>query len=158
LRAPRRPRRKYVAHFKQPNEFAVALRGNTVERYTPRNNLIQEYDISNYRQVVESLMLLGFGMTGRQLAASFEITGIASESISGQKTTHLEMKPKSADLRKHVNRIELWIADELGCAIQQKFYPDGSFKLVTFSNLTLVPKLGPAAFQLHKGAKRERVH
>jgi outer membrane lipoprotein-sorting protein len=149
---------QFVARFTQPDEYAVALRENTVERYTPRNNLIQEYDISNYRESAQTFMLLGFGMTGRQLAASFEITGLRSESVSGQKATHVDLSPKSPDVRKHVSRIELWISDELGCAIQQKFhYLDKSYKLVAFTNLKLNPKLDPGALQLPKGAKRERV-
>jgi outer membrane lipoprotein-sorting protein len=149
---------QFVARFTQPDEYAVALRENTVERYTPRNNLIQEYDISNYRELAQTFMLLGFGMTGRQLAASFEITGLRSESISGQKATHLDLRPKAPDVRKQVSRIELWISDELGCAIQQKFhYPDTSYKLVTFTNLKLNPKLDAGALQLPRGAKRERV-
>jgi hypothetical protein len=57
-----------------------------------------------------------------------------------------------------VSRIELWISDELGCAIQQKFhYPDASYKLVAFTNLKLNPKLDAGALQLPKVAKRERV-
>jgi outer membrane lipoprotein-sorting protein len=151
-------RAQFVARFTQPNEYAVALRENTVERYTPRNNLIQEYDISNYHELAQTLMLLGFGMTGRQLASSFEITGLRSESVSGQKATHLDLKARAPEFRKHVSRIELWISDELGCAIQQKFhYPDASYKLVTFTNLRLNPKLDAGALQLPKGAKRERI-
>jgi outer membrane lipoprotein-sorting protein len=149
---------QFVARFTQPDEYAVALRENTVERYTPRNNLIQEYDISHYRELAQTLMLLGFGMSGRQLAASFEITGVRAESISGQTVTHLELRPRAPDVRKQVSRIELWISDEFGCAIQQKFhYPDDSYKLVTFTNLKLNPKLDAGAMQLPKGAKRERV-
>jgi outer membrane lipoprotein-sorting protein len=150
---------QYVARFTQPDQYAVALRENTVERYTPRNNLIQEYDISNYREQAQTLMLLGFGMTGRQLTVSFEISGVRPELIAGQKTTHLDLSLKSLDLRKQISRIELWISDELGCAVQQKFYyPDGSYKLVTFTNLKINPKLQAGALELPKGAKRERVH
>jgi hypothetical protein len=147
-----------VARFTQPDQYAVALRDNTVERYTPRNNLIQEYPISNYRELAQTFMLLGFGMTGRQLAASFEIAGLRSESISGQKSAHLDLVPKAPDVRKQVSHIELWISDELECAIQQKFhYPDSSYKLVTFTNLKLNPKLDAGALEFPKSAKRERV-
>lgn len=150
---------QYVARFTQPDQYAVALRENTVERYTPRNNLIQEYDISNYREQAQTLMLLGFGMTGRQIAALFDVSGVRSESIAGQRTTHLDLSPRAPDLRKQVSRIELWISDELGCAMQQKFhYSDGSYKLVTFTNLKINSKLEPGALQLPKDAKRERVH
>jgi outer membrane lipoprotein-sorting protein len=149
---------QFVARFTQPNEYAVALREHIVERYTPRNDLIQEYEISNYRELAQTFMLLGFGMTGRQLAASFDITGFRSESIAGQKATHLDLRPKAPAVRKQISRIELWISDELGCAIQQKFYyPDASYRLVTFTNLKLNPKLDAGALQFPRSAKRERV-
>jgi hypothetical protein len=61
-------------------------------------------------------------------------------------------------VRKQVSHVELWISDELGCAIQQKFYyPDNSYKLATFTDVKLNPKLDAGALQLPKGAKRERV-
>jgi len=149
---------QFVARFTSPDEYAVALRETTVERYTPLNNLIQEYDISNYRELAQTFMLLGFGTTGRQLQASFEVSSAGSESISGQNTTHLDLRPRAPDLRKQLSHVELWISDEIGCAIQQKFhFPDGSYKLATFTNLKLNPKLEAGALQLPKGAKRERV-
>jgi outer membrane lipoprotein-sorting protein len=148
----------YVARFTSPDVYAVALRDNVIERYTPKNNLIQQYDISRYRDIAQALMLLGFGMTGKDLAAAFEIAGVRAEAVAGQPAAHVDLKPKAPEIRKQVVRIELWISDALGCAIQQKLhYPGGSYKLVTFASVKLNPKLDRAAMELPKNAKREKV-
>ena len=148
----------YVVRFTDPDQYTVAVRDGSIERYIPKNNLIQEYDIKRYRDIAQTLMLLGFGTTGRELAASFEISGVRAEAVESQKATHLDLTPKSPGLRHHISHIELWISDELTCALQQKFhYPGGSYKLVTFTNLKLNPKLDRAGMALPKNAKRERV-
>jgi len=149
----------YVVRLADPDVYGLALRDNTVERYTPRNNLIQEYDIRRYRDLVQRFMLLGFGMTGRELANAFGISDVRAEAVRSQKATHLDLTPKSPDLLHHVNHIELWISDQLGCAVQQKFhYPDGSYRLVTFTDLKFNPKVDDSAMEFPKSAKRERVY
>ena len=152
-------RAHYLVRFTDPDQYAIALRDDVVERYTPKNNLIQEYDIKRYRDLAQTLMLLGFGMTGRQLSTSFAISQVRNETVASQKTTHLDLTPKLPDVLRQVSHIELWISDELACAVQQKFhYPGGSYKLVTFTNLRLNPKLDSGAMELPRNAKREKVH
>src|SRR5207249_12210437 len=53
---------------------------------------------------LQTLMLLGFGTTGRDLTASFEISSVRAEVVESQKATHLDLIPKSPELRHHVDR------------------------------------------------------
>lgn len=149
----------YVLRFTDPDVYGVALRDNTAERYTPKNNLIQVYDIRRYRDLAQKLMVLGFGMTGQELAAAFAISEVYADAVGSQKATHLNLSPKSPDLLKQVNRIEVWISDQLGCAVQQKYhFPGGSYKLVTFTDLKLNPKVDDSAMEFPKSAKHEKVN
>jgi hypothetical protein len=104
-----RTRLQYILHITYPDLYGLALRDNTVERYMPKTNLIEERDIRRYRDLAQKLLLLGFGMTGRELADAFAISGVNSESVESHRAAHLELIPKSPDLLKQVNRIELWI-------------------------------------------------
>jgi hypothetical protein len=121
-----RTRLQYILHLTYPDLYGLALRDTTVERYMPKTNLIEERDIRRYRDLAQKLLLLGFGMTGRELADAFAISGVNSETVESHKAAHLELIPKPPDLLKQVNRIELWISDELGCALQQKFHFSGA--------------------------------
>lgn len=91
------------------------------------------------------------------MAGAFTISQFRSETVASQKTTHLDLAPKSSDILRQVSHIELWISDELACAVQQKFhYPGGSYKLVTFTNLKVNPKLDNRALEIPRNAKREK--
>ena len=158
LKRDKQNRMQFVARLTRPDEYAIALRGSTAERYSPHVNLVEVYDVAKYRDLAQTLLLLGFGMTGRELSASFEIQSAREETVAGQGTTHLDLTPKSPTLLRQVKHIELWIATATGCAAQQKFhYSDGGYKLATFSNLKLNPQIKDSALEFPRSARRKNV-
>jgi outer membrane lipoprotein-sorting protein len=141
-----------------PNARSVALLDNTVEVYNPKINSIQPYSLRRYRDIVQQLMLLGFGMAGSDLASKYEITNLGSEPIEGQNSTHLDLVPKSPEVLKQLKRVEVWISSASGYPIQQKLHQGGGdYRLVTYSGIKINPKVSWSALELPKSAKRERV-
>lgn len=137
----------------------VVLRGQIVEQYYPKLDEIHEVDIRKYRDLAQTLLLLGFGMSGRELAAHYEIGNLRRETVESQPATHLDLVPKSPDVLKDLKNVELWIADKTDCAVRQKFYfPGGSYKIARFSDVEINPKLPASAFDLPKHAKRVRMN
>ncbi|MBV8843300.1 MAG: hypothetical protein JO307_10870, partial [Bryobacterales bacterium] len=65
-------------------------------------------------------------------------------------TTHLELTPKSADIRKnYVTKIDLWIPDGQANPIQEKVTkPSKDYYLVTYSDPKLNPSLPDSAYIL----------
>jgi len=66
-----------------------------------------------------------------------------AETVAGQKSVHLILTPKSPDVLAKLTKVELWISDILGIAVQQKFWePGGDYELATYTNvkLNLVPQ------------------
>ena len=58
-----------------------------------------------------------------------------------------------------MSRIDLWVSPDNGCPVQQKFsLPDGEYRLNTFTDLQLNPKLSPADMDLPKDAKRIKMN
>jgi outer membrane lipoprotein-sorting protein len=105
------------------------------------------------------MFLLGFGTAGRDLAANYEIRDLRPETVDSQAATHLELIPKSPDVLKQLNRMELWISERSQCPVRQKFhFPDGSYRTVTFSSLQLNPALPASTFDLPKSARRVRMN
>jgi len=149
----------YLVEFTAPDPKAMAVRDQKVEVYYPKRNEIEEWNIAKYRDFAQALLLLGFGMPGRELAANYEIRIAGVEKIGPQAATHLELTPKSARVRAQVNRIDLWISEETGFSLQQKFsLPGGEYRMNTFTELRLNPKLPPSAMDLPKGAKRIKMN
>jgi len=149
----------YLVEFTAPDPKRAALRDQTVELYYPKRNEIEVWNIAKYRDLAQALLLLGFGMSGRELAANYEIREAAVEKVGSQPAAHLELTPKSPRVREQVNRIDLWVSEETGCALQQKFsLPDGEYRLNTFTDLQVNPKLPLSIMDLPKGAKRMKMN
>jgi len=113
---------EFLMSYVGRNALSVALRDNTVEVYTPRNNTIRPYDLRKYRDIVQQLMLLGFGMSGTELASKYQIRNLGSEAIEGQDSTHLDLVPKSPDVLKQLKRVEIWISAASSYPLRQKLY------------------------------------
>jgi outer membrane lipoprotein-sorting protein len=149
---------EFLMSYVGPDARLVALRDSTVEVYNPKINSIQPYSLRNYRDIVQQLMLLGFGMAGSDLASKYEIENLGVETIEGQDSTHLDLVPKSSEVLKQLKRVEVWMSVASGYPIRQKFYQGGGdYRLVTYSGVKINPNVPWSALELPKSAKRERL-
>jgi outer membrane lipoprotein-sorting protein len=141
----------------QPEPKSLTFQGKKAEVYYPRIETVQEYDLGSYRDLVDEILVLGFGSTSRELQAAYTIRLLGPETAGGEKATRLELIPKSKELLQHLKKVELWIADSTGLPVQEKYYTPGQFGLVTYSNIRTKPDLPDSALklQLPKNVKRE---
>jgi|HubBroStandDraft_1064217.scaffolds.fasta_scaffold18387_2 outer membrane lipoprotein-sorting protein len=151
---------RFLINFIGPDAQGIAFKGRMVQVYYPKLNTVREYDIGKYKDLAQKLILLGFGMSGRELEANYDISNLGGERVESQDSVHLELTPKSPDVRKQLSRVDLWISLKTNCPVQQKFYmPSGDYRLVTYSDIKVNPShLPPSALDLPKGAKRERMN
>jgi len=115
----------------------------------------QEADLGNSKDIVNQLMLLGFGSNSGELKAAYTIKLGGPDVVNGERTVRLEMVPKSADILKHVKRCDRWISEK-GVAIQQKFFETGGdYVLATYTNVVVNPTVPDSAVKLDfpKGVK-----
>ena len=144
--------------IKPPNAKKVLIAGIKVDCYYPGINTLQEYDLGKSRSLVEQFMLLGFGSNSKDLESAYSIRLGGPETVAGQSAMRLELIPKSQDVFAHLKRVDLWISDAMGIAVQQKlFYPGGDYLLATYTNIKLRPNLPDSAVKLDlpKSVKRE---
>jgi outer membrane lipoprotein-sorting protein len=134
----------------RPDQEVVAFDGKQARIYFPKTNVEQVYDVAAKKDMVEQVMLLGFGATSPDLKAHYDVTFVGSEAIGGQPAAHLKLIPKSPDMLKNFRQVELWISDSLGVPLQQKFITstNGDFHQFTYSNLKLTGSLSDKDLQL----------
>jgi outer membrane lipoprotein-sorting protein len=148
---------RVLMSFQQPNRRQVMIAGVKGAIYYPGINTVQEYDLGKSRTLVEQFMLLGFGSNSRDLESAYSIRLGGPETVAGQKATRLELIPKSRDVLAHLKRVDLWISDAMGIAVQQKLYETGGdYLLATYTNIKL-SNLPDSAVKLDlpKSVKRE---
>jgi outer membrane lipoprotein-sorting protein len=143
--------------FKEPDVRTVTLAGKTAEVYYPNIRTVHVYDLGKHRQLVDQFLLLGFGTPGSELQRGYDVKLVGEESIAGQSTARLELRPKSPAMREHLTKVDLWLSAS-GHPVQQKFYkPSGDYTLVVYSDLAINPPFGKDALAqtLPPGVKRE---
>ncbi len=128
-----------LIEFTVPDTYYVSISEKKAEIYRPKLATLEEYDITRYGALKEQLWLLSFGAAGRDLSAHYRIGLKGTETVAGKPAVELELVPKSADLLKHVPRIEMWVSTAIWQAVQQKIYDPtpGDYRLSTYTDIKL---------------------
>jgi outer membrane lipoprotein-sorting protein len=136
--------------FQSPNPRQVMIAGVKGAMYYPGINIVQGWDLGESRSLVEQFMLLGFGSNSKDLKSAYSIGLGGPETVAGQEATRLELIPKSQDVLAHLKRVDLWISDAMGIAVQQKLYETGGdYLLATYTNIKLRTDLPDSAVKLN---------
>ena len=149
---------RMLVEFNEPNRKFVALQDDKLEIYYPKTQTVDEYDISQHRELLDKFLLIGFGTSGKELVSAYNIKVVDGDKLAGAETTKLELVPKSAEVQQHLKRVELWIPDSNVYPVQQKFYlVAGDYKLVTYTNIRMNPPLVDADLKLKLPRNVKRV-
>jgi outer membrane lipoprotein-sorting protein len=137
--------------------YSLVVRGQIGERYHPQINQIEVGDLRKYGALVHLLMALGFGMSGRDLKANYNIANLRRDPVGGQPATAIDLTPKPADLvgQFGLQKVELWIADSNQAPLRERVYFKNRNTLtIEYSNVRINPALPADVFDLPKNAKR----
>lgn len=143
--------------FRQPDPRTIGFKGRKAEIYFPKMKTVQEYDLGK-TGLVEQFLLLGFGTSGKDLAASYHVKLVGEEKVGDQKGWRLELTPKKADLKKNLSKLELWMNETGAYPLRQKVtQPSGDYRVFTYTNVKLNPGLAAndLNLKLPAGVKRE---
>jgi len=143
--------------FGEPDVRSVAFAGRTAEVYYPKIQTVQVYELGKHRELIDQFLLLGFGTSGRELQAGYLVQFAGTDTIGGEQTARLELKPKSSAVREHLSLVELWISPA-GHPAQQKFHkPSGDHTTITYTGVRINPDFGKGelALKLPPGVRRE---
>ncbi len=153
------PMTRMLIEFNGVDPKSVSFDGDAVSVLYPKIKTVQVYKVGDKRGLIDQFLLLGFGISSTELKASYEVTWVGTETVSGKSTSHIQLIPKSKDVLMRLKKAELWISDATGLPEQQRFVTSasGDFMLVTYSNAKLNPLIvdGSLKLTLPKGVKVE---
>ncbi len=132
-----------------PDQKTILRDGDRIYVYTPKIRRVEEYDLSKHRDLVDQLLLLGFGTSGESLKKSYLITLQGEDSLNGQKVVRLELTPRSDGVRKQISKIELWLNEANWLPAQQQFYETGSgdYSIIRYLNVARNVPISDARFR-----------
>ena len=137
-----------AADIAEPPKVVLFAEGK-VQMYEPKIDQVTTYKTGKNRAEVESFLVLGFGGRGHDLAKSYEVKYLGTESLDGVETAKLELVPKSEKARNQFSKILLWIDPARGISVQQQlFQPSGDYRLAKYSKIHINQKLPDGVFKL----------
>ena len=149
---------KALIDFAAPDAHTVALEGTTAQIYYPNVKTVQQYEVGKKRDLFDQVFLLGFGGSGKELAAAYDVTLVnPEEAIDGEKTIHLQLVPKQKEVLSFLKKVDLWLSSTNGYPVQQKgLQPSGDFTLLAYSGLKVNPNIsdGSLKLKLPKGVQK----
>jgi outer membrane lipoprotein-sorting protein len=136
--------------FTVPDRKTITFEKRHVQEYLPKINTVQVFDLDKHGEQLDRFLMIGFGISGIELAKDWDVAVLGTENINGQSAIRLQLNPKAAEFRQYLQKIELWIpAEGDPYPLREKiFEPSRDYRLVTYSDLKINPPLAPDALQL----------
>jgi outer membrane lipoprotein-sorting protein len=136
--------------FTSPDAKVITIEKRRVQEYLPKIKTLQIFDLGKHGEQLDKFLMIGFGTSGTEIAANYDVTIAGSEPINGQTLTRLQLIPKNGEAKQYVKKLELWIPDQGDpYPLREKiFEPSGDYILVTYSDQKINPPLQPDALQL----------
>jgi outer membrane lipoprotein-sorting protein len=125
-------------------KVVVCCINGTIKLYEKMQNQVTTLSkLSQY----ESWFMLGFGASGKELAAKWEIKDDGPETVDGVKTEKLELTSKDPDVRAKVAKVMLWMDPSRAISLKQYFDEGGGQSWAThYTNIKLNQTLPKDAF------------
>ena len=136
--------------FQGADAHTVSLQGEVAQIYYPKAKTVQEYEVGKKRDLFDQVFLLGFGGSGKELNAAYEVTLISpNEMVNGSQAIHLQLVPKQKHVLSILKKVDLWLSTTTGYPVQQKgLQPSGDSTLLTYSKLQVNPNISDGALKL----------
>jgi outer membrane lipoprotein-sorting protein len=139
----------------QPANRQLVFKHGQLDYYEP--NLKQETIYSagnNY----ESFLTIGFGGSGRELAAHWQITLEGTGMMNGVKVAKLDLVPKDAKVRDNFSHITIWIDPQKSLAYRQElFMPSGDTRTVNYADVHYNKPLPSSMFTIHAAPGTKKI-
>ncbi|HVW78985.1 MAG TPA: outer membrane lipoprotein-sorting protein [Alloacidobacterium sp.] len=131
-----------IAHVKtdngQPAPKDILYKGGELTYYQPTVKQQTIFSAGANRQQYEGFLTLGFGGSGRDLAANWNIKFEGMEAIDGIQTAKLDLTPKNTGGNQMFSHITIWIDPARAVSLKQQFFQEsGDTRTAVYSNIQM---------------------
>ena len=147
-------------HFEKDNGRTVpkviVIKGGV---FTMFEKLVNQVTTSKRAGKYEGYLSLGFGASGDDLAAKWNMTYLGSEMMNGVKVAKLDLIAKDPDALKVLKKVTVWIDPERGVSLKQYFDEgQGQSRTVVYSKIKVNDSLPGDAFTFKTDSKTQYVN
>jgi outer membrane lipoprotein-sorting protein len=142
----------------QPAPKDVLFKGGQLQLYQPSIKQETVLEAGKNRSSFESYATLGFGGSGKDLSANWNVTYEGTDTVDGTAVTKLDLKPKDPKPTDLFTHIEIWIDPATATSRKQVAYTSsGDTRTALYTNIKLndVPE---SAFTLKVPGGTQIIH
>jgi outer membrane lipoprotein-sorting protein len=145
----------FDTHNGKPSGKAYTYVGGTFKLFEPGINQVTTHSGAGK---YESYVVLGFGASGKDLEAKWDIKYVGSEMLSdgksNVKTAQLELVAKDPAVRKTFSKVNIWVDTERAVSIKQVFTLSSTSTWVCkYSNFQINQSIPKDAFTFKTNGK-----
>jgi outer membrane lipoprotein-sorting protein len=117
----------------------LAYDGKGLQLYQPKIKQITQFSAGSNKGQYESFLTLGFGGSGKDLAANWDITFVGYETLKdgaqSVQTAHLDLVSKQASVRNMFSKVSIWVDPARGISLKQFFLEQDGSRTATYFNI-----------------------
>jgi outer membrane lipoprotein-sorting protein len=120
----------------QPDKKTVIYTGSKLYFYQPSLDQLTVFNTGANRAQYESFLTLGFGGSGKDLRAAWQINNLGPETIDGVATEKLDLTSQQAKDGAKIDHITIWVDPTRAVSLKQVFYyTSGDTRTSTFTHI-----------------------
>jgi outer membrane lipoprotein-sorting protein len=120
----------------KPDKKTVIYTGSKLYFYQPSIDQLTIFTAGVNRSQYESFLTLGFGGSGKDLKAAWEINDLGPETIDGVAAEKLDLRSQQAKDGAKIDHITIWVDPARAVSLKQVFYyTSGDTRTSTFTHI-----------------------
>jgi len=125
-----------AALIQKPSKKVVVYKDSVLNYYDPALDQLNVFSAGKNKAQYESFLTLGFGGSGKDLKAAWQITDLGPDNIGGVATEKLDLKSQTARDNAHIDHITIWVDPTRAVSLKQVFYyASGDSRTSIFTNI-----------------------
>ena len=143
-----------------PDARTVEFKDGRLRLYDPGTDQVTEIDARSNQAQYESFLTLGFGGSGKDLEARWDITDQGTESVSDGshmiKVEKLNLVAKDPGSRSTFTRVTIWVDPTRAVSLKQETVtPSDDKQTVSYSNIRYNEKVSTERYAIRAGKKKK---
>jgi outer membrane lipoprotein-sorting protein len=133
----------------QPGERDILYKDGELDFYQPGAKQETIASAGANKAEYDSLLATGFGASGKDLAAQWDLTLEGMEAIDGVQTAKLDLVSKQASIRNNFSHITIWVDPSRDISLKiVMLQPSGDSRTAIYSNIRYNKRPSSSLFTL----------
>jgi outer membrane lipoprotein-sorting protein len=142
------------ARITSPSLRLIEFRNGVLRMFDPTSDHLTTINTAKNKAQVESFLTVGFGGSGKDLAAAWKISDLGEEVVDGVNTAKLDLVPKDPAVLANCTHMTIWVDPVRGIELKQSLYmPSEDYRTAVYTNIKYNQKIDEKPYQIKTDSK-----